>query len=105
MRVLFSCTAGEGHFRPLLPLANAFAAAGDDVAFATTADAAGVSSSGFRHLRAGLGTAEVNARFAPKREKLAAMPPHERRPFVFTWRFAEIDAPAKIDELHAAASA
>jgi MGT family glycosyltransferase len=33
------------------------------------------------------------------------MPPHERRPFMFTWRFAEIDAPAKIDDLHAAASA
>jgi len=105
MRVLFSCTAGEGHFRPLLPLARAFAAAGDDVAFATTADTAAVESSGFRHLPAGIGTVEVNARFAPKREQVAAMPPHERRPFVFTWRFAEIDARAKIDELHAAASA
>jgi UDP-N-acetylglucosamine transferase subunit ALG13 len=31
------------------------------------------------------------------------MPPHERRPFMFTWRFADIDAPAKLDQLHAAA--
>jgi UDP:flavonoid glycosyltransferase YjiC (YdhE family) len=105
MRVLFSCTAGEGHFQPLLPLARAFAAAGDDVAFATSADTAAVESSGFRHLPAGIATVEVDARFAPRREQVAAMPPHERRPFVFTWRFAEIDAPSKIAELHAAASA
>lgn len=105
MRVLFSCTAGEGHFRPLLPLARAFAAAGDDVAFAAPSESTAIESSGLRHLRAGIGTAEVNARFAPKREKLAAMPPHERRPFVFTWRFAEIDAPAKIGDLHAVATA
>jgi UDP:flavonoid glycosyltransferase YjiC (YdhE family) len=104
IRVLFSCTAGEGHFRPLLPLARAFAAAGDDVAFAAPAESAAIESSGFRHLPAGIGVEEVNARFAPKREKLAAMPPHERRPFVFTWRFAETDAPAKVDDLHAAAT-
>lgn len=32
-RVLFGCTAGFGHFLPLVPLARAFADAGHDVAF------------------------------------------------------------------------
>ena len=35
MRVLFSCTATEGHVAPLVPLARAFAGLGHDVTFAT----------------------------------------------------------------------
>lgn len=35
MRILFCCTAAEGHFAPLVPLAAAPRAAGHDVAFAT----------------------------------------------------------------------
>ena len=38
MRALFSCIPSEGHFRPLLPLARALAAAGHHVAFATAVD-------------------------------------------------------------------
>jgi len=34
MRVLFTTTAGTGHFHPLVPLAQAAAAAGHDVAVA-----------------------------------------------------------------------
>ena len=35
MRALFTCVVGPGHFNPMVPLARAFQAAGDAVAFAT----------------------------------------------------------------------
>jgi hypothetical protein len=43
--------------------------------------------------------AELHARHAPDRAKVQTMPPGERRPFVFTSRFAKIEAPAKLEEL------
>lgn len=36
MRVLFTCNLGQGHWRPLAPLAQAMKAAGHETAFATT---------------------------------------------------------------------
>ncbi len=71
MRVLFSCTASDGHFMPLVPLARAFAERGDDVVFATA---------GFRE------------RYAPFRARLEEIPFADRRPYAIVWRFAELDA-------------
>lgn len=106
MRVLFSCTAGEGHFTPLLPLANAFRKRGDDVAFATARSRAeGVAEHGFEWLEAGLSLDEVQALHAPAQERLQLLPPSERRPFAFTTRFAELDAPAKVVQLYDVARA
>ena len=106
MRVLFSTTAAEGHFLPLLPLASATRAAGHDVVFATAASfAARVRRENFDTLPAGIDLAELERRFAPTREQLWAtdLSPRERRARAFSGRFAAIEAPAKHDELFAVA--
>jgi UDP:flavonoid glycosyltransferase YjiC (YdhE family) len=106
MRLLFSCTPGDGHFTPLLPLAHAFRERGDSVAFATAErTCARARQHGFEGLPAGLHVDELEARFGHRRAQLAALPPPERRRFVFAWRFASLDAPAKLDALLAAARA
>ena len=103
MRAMFSCTASYGHFRPLVPLARAFVAAGHEVVFATSASfARHVEAAGFDVLPAGMSDAEAIARFAPYRAELQKLPPGERRPLSFMWRFATIEAPAKLDELRSA---
>ena len=100
MRVLFSCTATEGHVAPLVPLARAFAGLGDEVAFATApAFEARVRSDGFRTLAAGLDQAQIEKRMEEYRPRLLKLPPAQRRPFAYTWRFAHVDAPAKLPEL------
>ena len=105
-RVMFSCTAGVGHFRPLVPLARAFADAGHDVVFATAASFAGnVEAAGFSMLAAGINGDESVARMVPYRQALVELPPLERRAVNFSRKFATIEAPAKVDGLRAAASA
>jgi UDP:flavonoid glycosyltransferase YjiC (YdhE family) len=100
MRVLFSCTASDGHFLPLVPLAQSFASAGHEVAFATAAAfAPRVNGEGFELLPAGQSLAELQAAMAPFRARLDKLPPDDRRPYGFAWRFATVDAPAKVDQL------
>lgn len=100
MRVLFSCSASDGHFLPLVPLAHAFAERGDTVAFATAAGFADkVGSSGFAVLAAGIDNDQLRRRYTPYHERLQTMPFDERRARALVWRFAELDAPAKIDAL------
>ncbi|HST14529.1 MAG TPA: glycosyltransferase [Gaiellaceae bacterium] len=106
MRVLFSSTAAEGHFLPLVPLAAATHAAGHEVVFATAASfAPRVAREGFETLPAGIDLDELERRFAPTRTQLwaADMPAAERRARAFSGRFAAIEAPAKHDALFAAA--
>lgn len=100
MRILFSCVAAYGHFHPLVPLARAFEEEGHDVAFAT-AEGFGdrVRSAGFKLLPAGLAQDELEVPFAPYRRQLAELPIDSRRPFAYRWRFARLDAPAKVQEL------
>lgn len=106
MRVLFSCTGTEGHFAPLLPLARAFDEQEHEVVFATAgAFAPRVRSAGFDALAAGLDAAEISRLHAPYGARLLEIPPAERRPYAFTWRFATVDAPAKLAELQAVAAA
>ena len=100
MRALFSSTSTEGHVAPLLPLARAFADLGHDVAFATAPTyEARLQSAGFTTFAAGLDQAQIAARMQEYRPRLLALPPAERRPLAYTWRFAHIDAPAKLPEL------
>ena len=67
-RVMFSCTAGIGHFRPLVPLARAFVDAGHDVVFATAGSFAGnAEAAGFSMLAAGMNDEESVARMVPYR--------------------------------------
>ncbi len=100
MRVLFSCSASDGHFMPLVPLARAFIDRGDQVVFVTAGGFADrVGDFGFDVLPAGLTVVELNERYAPFRERLATIPFDERRAHAFAWRFASLDAPAKVDGL------
>lgn len=104
MRVLFSCTPGEGHYAPLLPLAQAFRDRGDRVAFATAEETCvRAKKLGFEGLPVGLQVDELEARFGGRRAQLAALPPSDRRRFAYAWRFASLDAPAKLDDLLQAA--
>ncbi len=104
MRVLFSCTAGVGHFFPLVPLARAFADAGHVVAFATADPAAdAAAAAGFDVLPAGLGQAEIVPLLEQHRQQLEEIPPTERRPAAFAGRFARLEGPRKVDELLVAA--
>lgn len=105
-RVLFGTTAGHGHLLPLLPLAQAFADAGHDVAFAAAESyRARIEAAGHELLPVGLDLAEVEARFGPYRKRLfAEIPPLERRPFAFRTLFGLVQAPGRLDGLRAAAS-
>jgi len=106
MRVLFSTTAAEGHFLPLLPLASATRAAGHEVVFVTAASfTARIREQGFDALPAGIDLAELEKRFARTRTQLwtSDLPPAERRARAFSGRFAAIDTPAKHAELLVAA--
>lgn len=60
MRVLFTTQPGSGHWRPLAPFAVALAAAGHEIAFATTPDfCAIITRHGFRCFPAGRDEVEV----------------------------------------------
>lgn len=62
MRVLFTSTPGWGHIHPMVPLAKAFEARGDKVAWAVATEVAPrLEQAGFRVFPAGLGTAEAMA--------------------------------------------
>jgi UDP:flavonoid glycosyltransferase YjiC (YdhE family) len=106
MRVLFSSVAGYGHVFPLLPLAQAFRDRGDAVAVVTSPSyARHVEAAGLQLLPAGLDEDELNARFAPAKAKSLTLPIPERRRFVFSQRFALLEAPARIDGLRTHAQA
>ena len=106
MRVLFSCTAGVGHFFPLVPLARAFAQGGHEVAFATAEPAAdAAAAAGFDVLPAGLGQTEIVPLLEQHRQRIQEIPPAERRPAAFVGRFGRVEGPAKVEPLLAVARA
>jgi UDP:flavonoid glycosyltransferase YjiC (YdhE family) len=100
MRVLFSCVAGTGHFLPLVPLAHAFRDRGDTVLFAAGAShASHAEAAGLELVPTGLDISEVDARFAAAKAHSQTLPIPDRRPYVFSQRFALVEAPARVDEL------
>lgn len=101
MRILFSTTPLDGHFRPLLPLARSLRARGNKVAFATAASwREFVEAEGFEALAAGADHRTARgARFDAKRAEVEALRPLDRRQYVFAYLFAEGHAPLKLPEL------
>lgn len=100
VRVLFSCVSLEGHFRPLLPLARALAAAGHEVTFATGADREQqVLAAGFSHASAGPAERESREPAAAIRRSLESIPVEARRRFGFSRIFALVHAPPKLPDL------
>jgi UDP:flavonoid glycosyltransferase YjiC (YdhE family) len=101
MRVLFTSTGGDGHVLPLLPLATAFAARGDDVSVATPeSHRRRIEALGLRFEPAGPTIEEIKPELDAHRVQLADVPAKDRRPFAFTGRFAEIEAPLRVADLH-----
>jgi UDP:flavonoid glycosyltransferase YjiC (YdhE family) len=89
-----------------VPLARAFGDGGHEVAFATAADfAARVAAAGFVGLPAGVSLRELRPQMEAFWIRIQQVPPHERRPETFAYRFATLDAPAKLDALLAEATA
>lgn len=99
MKLLFSCIPGEGHFRPLLPLARALRERGHEVAFAVAEEwSPRVADEGFAALAAGVGH-QVARGFFPDRAELLAAPPSERRALLYPRIFGLGHAPRKLPEL------
>jgi UDP:flavonoid glycosyltransferase YjiC (YdhE family) len=97
MRVLFTSTAGHGHLLPLLPLAQAFAERGDDVAVAAAENhRERIERAGLRFEQTGPTIDELRPEIDAHRERMANLPPTERRPAAFSGRFATIEAPRRV---------
>jgi UDP:flavonoid glycosyltransferase YjiC (YdhE family) len=100
MRVLFSTTGGDGHVLPLLPLARAFASRRHDVSWATARDQRSrIEEAGLTFEPAGPNTEEIRGRWAALQEELAKLPIPERRAKAFSGRFADLEAPLKLEPL------
>ena len=101
MRVLFSTTPLDGHFRPLLPLARALRARGHEIAFATAASwHPVVEAEGFEALAAGADhTAARGVRLDAAWDGIQELPALDRRPYVFSYLFAQGHAPLKLPAL------
>ena len=102
MKVLVTCVAGAGHVRPLLPLAHALLAQGDQVVFAMGEDPDGaVDAIGAEFARAGSGEMEW---FDTFRSRVRGFPGDglapERIPYYFVPRlFADIATVDMIDDV------
>src|SRR5438270_3153287 len=102
MRALFTAVPQAGHVYPILPLACAFAAQGDDV---LVASAPGATA---RAAAAGLPVASVGAELGAWWQELAArtrgapgdgLPPERVLRYFVPRLFAEIGAAATLDDL------
>lgn len=100
MRVLFTSTGGDGHVLPLLSLARAFAARGDDVAVAAPANhRERIEGLGLRFEQTGPTIEEMRPQLDEHRARMTPLPPSARRPAAFAGRFAEIEAPRRMRAL------
>ena len=90
VRVLFSTTAGSGHFRPLVPFAQACVGAGHEVLVASPASFRGeVERAGFQHLPFADAPEDE---WAAVRAKLGQVSPEEATAMVLGEVFAGMDA-------------
>src|SRR6188474_3087722 len=101
MRVLFSTTPLDGHFRPLLPLARALRDRGHEIAFTTAGSWHGyVEAEGFPALAAGADHSTARARrLDAEMTAVTRLPGIDRRYYVFSYLFAEGHAALKLREL------
>jgi UDP:flavonoid glycosyltransferase YjiC (YdhE family) len=100
MRVLFSSTFGYGHVFPMLPLARAFADAGHDVLWATSADAVHLpSAAGIETAPAGLAGAALHDARSVVLSSAEDVAPPDRAAFVFPRMFGEALTPPMVADL------
>ncbi|HET9778522.1 MAG TPA: glycosyltransferase [Propionibacteriaceae bacterium] len=97
MRVLFSTTAGTGHFGPLIPVAKACAAAGQTVAVAApNSFAETVTRAGFEHLPFGAPPPELIGEVFGR---IGELPYEEANRVVLAEVFGRLDAKAALPAL------
>lgn len=102
MRVLFTCVPQAGHITPLLPLASAFVELGDEVLFATGADAAdAVSARGCGFSSTGPPLADWMDRLRSRIRGLPGdgLPPANVERYFLPRLFGEIGAALMVDDL------
>jgi UDP:flavonoid glycosyltransferase YjiC (YdhE family) len=105
-RILFCSTGGDGHLLPLLPLAEAFAARGDDVVVAAPENhRERIGHLRLRFEQVGPTLAELKPSLDAHRATMERLPFADRRPAAFTGRFAEIEAPQRVEGLRAVVEA
>ena len=101
MKVLFAAVAAHGHISPMLPLADAFAAAGHDVSFATGADLCPyVTSRGHAAVAAGLSSEEQRTLATAARP--ADLAKRDGMTFALGTLFPRLHAPRMLPDLLAA---
>ena len=97
--MLFTCRPLTGHFRPLLPLAEACRQAGHEVAFAAADPIAeDAEREGFKALRVGLGP-ESRLQLLARHPDLDAIPRSELRATFFSELFVEIELAPRARDL------
>ena len=102
MRVLFTCVPQTGHIFPLLPLAEAFVARGDDVLFAAGSDAAApVTERGFAFQTAGPSFGEWYGRLVARTRGMPGdgLPPERVERYFLPRLFGEVGTAALLDDL------
>ncbi|HET6816707.1 MAG TPA: glycosyltransferase [Mycobacteriales bacterium] len=107
MRVLFSCIPQTGHLFPLLPLAEALAAQGDEVLVASGADAAAaVTARGLRFRETGPPFGEWFGALRARTRGLPGdgLPPDRVERYFLPRLFGEVGTALVVDDLMAAAS-
>lgn len=108
MRVIVACVPQTGHVRPLLPLARALAARGDDVVIATAADMTSlVEPSGLTVRPTGPGFSEWFARLAARTRGAPGdgLAPERVVRYFVPRLFGEIGTDLVVDDLLAASRA
>jgi UDP:flavonoid glycosyltransferase YjiC (YdhE family) len=95
-----------GHLLPLLPVAEAAAARGHAVAFATGEPVlAEIRERGFTAFEAGLPAAEARSEFMRRVPQLEEEPPQERRALFFSEGFAGVELDPRLRDLDAVCAA
>lgn len=104
MRVLFASTWGYGHVFPMVPLAQAFLAAGHDVLWAASEPAGPlVEAAGIPYAVAGLDAQDVRDVTTRNQSHVQALPPADRAAFAFPNMFGAWATPAMTGQLLAVA--
>jgi UDP:flavonoid glycosyltransferase YjiC (YdhE family) len=100
MRVLFTCVVGPGHFNPMVPLARALEAAGQEVAFATDpAFSEHVRRVGFEAFPAGLDMPEARRRFYAQVPEAAEAAPWDLVWYIHPGLFAGVRVEPMLEDL------
>lgn len=101
LRVMCTCLPGWGHFLPMLPMAQAIADAGHEVAFATAAEfCPRIEQAGFTAFPAGLSLPDQLAEAARRFPDAEALPHGKQRFCEFVPRMlAGVSAPPRAEDL------